>query len=297
MQKHIKLISGLGLLLATIIWGSSFVVMKYSVETFPPGYLIAIRFTIAGIAGAIVFWKKWRGISKSDIIAGALAGFWLGASYLLQNYGLKYTTASNNAFLTTFYVIIVPFLCWIVNRDKILKTHIFAALIALAGIALLSLNNEGGSFMPRFGDVLTLGSSFTFAVHILVLGRTAGNADPFRLAVLQLLFASAVLWLFACVFETFPGAELFTPGLWLSLLYLALFATLLAFVFQTLAAKHLSPLTVSILLSLECVFGAVFSIAIMRDPLTLRIFAGFVLMFAAAIITIKRERKLNDGGI
>ncbi|MDR0858010.1 MAG: DMT family transporter [Oscillospiraceae bacterium] len=289
LHKHIKLISGIGLLLATIIWGSSFVVMKYSVETFPPGYLIAIRFTMAGLAGALVFAKKWRGLRKSDIYSGALAGFWLGVSYLLQNYGLKYTTASNNAFITTFYVIIVPFLCWVFNKDKIRAIHIVTAVIALCGIALLSLNNEGGSYVPRFGDVLTLGSSVTFAAHILVLARTAGKVDVFRLSVLQLLFAAAVLWIFAGIFETFPAPELFTPGLWLSLLYLAFFATLAAFVFQTLGAKHLPPMTVSILLSLECVFGAIFSIAILGDPLTGQIFAGFILMFAASVISIRNS--------
>jgi drug/metabolite transporter (DMT)-like permease len=287
-EARIKALSVAGLILTTMIWGSAFVVMKNTVKEVTPLYLIAVRFTIAGLVGVLVFRRKFKGLTKSDVKSGAVCGFWLALAYILQTWGLIYTTASNNAFLTTFYVIIVPFIFWAFKKGKVGARDFMAAAAAIAGIALLSLN--GGLTTFRFGDGLTLLCSVAYAVHIYVLDRNVGGRDPVRLAVLQLLCGAAVCWIFAPVFEGAPPVSIISdPTVAVSLLYLAMFSTLFAFIAQTAAQKHLSSLTVSILLSFECVFGAGFSIALLGDPFTVKIMLGFALMAAAIAVSVIRK--------
>ncbi|MEG1575957.1 MAG: EamA family transporter, partial [Clostridium sp.] len=83
-----------------------------------PMYLLAYRFTVAVIGLVIVFWKKIKTITRNEIKYGSILGVMLFISYYFQTYGLKYTTASKNAFITTLYVIIVPFLHWLFNKVK-----------------------------------------------------------------------------------------------------------------------------------------------------------------------------------
>ena len=152
-NKGVKVLASASLLFVTIIWGSAFVVMKNSMDAITPTYLLAYRFTIAALGMAALFWKQIRGMSMQEFKCGALAGLFLFISYYFQTYGLKYTTASKNAFITTLYVVIVPFLAWAVNHVRPKANNLIAAGFAVVGLALLSLK---GDLSVNFGDFLTL---------------------------------------------------------------------------------------------------------------------------------------------
>ncbi len=136
IKKHIKPLAILGILVATMIWGSSFVVMKTSVDLVPPTWLLAFRFTAASFFLVLFFQKNLRKINRQSLICGIILGLVLNLSYLFQTYGLKYTTASKNAFITTLYVILVPFLHWIFTKKRPEANHMAAAVIAVIGLAL-----------------------------------------------------------------------------------------------------------------------------------------------------------------
>ena len=163
-----KILAGAGLILTTIIWGSSFVVMKNSVDLISPCYLLALRFTVAALCMLGVFWPQNKGMGKKDIQYGVILGVFLFTSYVFQTYGLKHTTASKNAFITTLYVMIVPFLHWVFNGKKPLGKNILAAVLAVIGLALLSLEGDLGI---NLGDLLTLICGVFFAVHIVFIDR------------------------------------------------------------------------------------------------------------------------------
>ena len=148
-NKGVKVLASASLLFVTIIWGSAFVVMKNSMDAITPTYLLAYRFTIAALGMAALFWKQIRGMSMQEFKCGALAGLFLFISYYFQTYGLKYTTASKNAFITTLYVVIVPFLAWAVNHVRPKANNLIAAGFAVVGLALLSLK---GDLSVNFGD-------------------------------------------------------------------------------------------------------------------------------------------------
>ena len=122
------------IILATIIWGSSFVVMKNSVDVLPTFWLLAIRFTFSALVLAVVFIKRWKVLDRQYLIGGTVMGFCLFVAYTFQTYGLERTTPGKNAFFTAVYCVIVPFLYWVIAKRRPDKFNILAAFLCIAGI-------------------------------------------------------------------------------------------------------------------------------------------------------------------
>lgn len=284
----IKTLSVMGLIVTTVIWGSSFVVMKNSVAVISPTYLLALRFTIASAALVAVFWKRVRALKKQDLLCGGLLGVFLFVSYFFQTYGLKYTTASKNAFITTLYVILVPFLHWFFNRKKPSRNNVAAAVIAVFGLALLSLE---GDLSVNIGDILTFICGFFYAVHIVFIDRYTEEHDPVGLTVTQMAVAAILSWIVAPLLEGSMDFRVIDKAMMAGLLYLGIFSTMIGFLLQNVGQKHLSPNTSSILLSFESVFGLFFSVLFLKDPVTLKLAAGCVLMFASVILSEYKKKE------
>lgn len=282
-DRKIKILATLGLLLTTVIWGSSFVVMKTSINAITPTYLLAFRFTIAAVGLMIVFWKKVKTVTFVEIKYGSILGLLLFVCYYFQTYGLKYTTASKNAFITTLYVIIVPFLHWLFNKVRPSKNNMFAAVIAVIGLALLSLK---GDLTVNYGDFLTFVCGFVFALHMVFIDRYTAVCSPIKLTVLQMASCSVIAWIVAALSEGPCDLGVFADtGVLMSILYLGFIASMLCFLLQMVGQAHLSPNTSSILLSFEAVTGLIFSVIFLHEIITVRMLIGCALMFAAAILS------------
>ena len=282
LRRFQKPAASAGLLLVTLIWGSAFVVMKTSMDHIPPTYLLACRFSVAALGMAALFFRQLRAVTRSELLGGAAAGAFLFISYYFQTYGLKYTTAGKNAFITTFYVMIVPFLSWALIRVRPRARHLAAAFLALAGLALLSLN---GDRTVQSGDVLTLICSFCFAAHMVLLERITENGNPVRLTAVQMASAALCAWVVAAATEGTLDLRIFREaGMLSSILYLGLFSSMLCFLLQTAGQKYVSASAASILLSFESVFGMAFSVLLLDERLTARMLCGCALMFAAAVL-------------
>lgn len=294
-DRKTKILAALGLFLVTVIWGSSFVVMKTSIDAITPTYLLAFRFTIAAVGLTIVFWKKVKTITFREIRYGSILGLLLFVSYYFQTYGLKYTTASKNAFITTLYVIIVPFLHWLFNKVRPEKRNVIAAVIAVIGLALLSLR---GDLTVNFGDALTFLCGITFAIHMVFVDRYTSVCHPVKLTVIQMVSCSVFAWIVAVLFEGSCDISVFADwGVLLSVLYLGLIASMLCFLLQMVGQTYLSPNTASILLSFEAVTGLIFSVIFLREIVTVRMLTGCGLMLAAAILSEYTPSKKGRGGI
>ena len=286
--KGIKALSALGLIVTTIIWGSAFVVMKNSVDIISPTYLLALRFTIASMALVAVFFKRLKLVNKTEILCGSLLGVFLFVSYLLQTYGVKYTTASKNAFITTLYVIIVPFLHWFFNKKRPSVNNIGAAVIAVFGLALISLE---GDLSINIGDLLTLFCGLFFAFHIVFVDRYTDHHDPVRLTVIQMVAAAILSWVLAPIMEGTQDFTVINGSMLIGLLYLGIFSTMICFLLQNVGQKHLSPNTTSIILSFEAVFGLVFSVIFLGEEVTPKLMAGCILLFSSVILSEYQRKK------
>lgn len=259
--------------------------VKNVVDELPPYFLLAIRFTGgAAILGAI-FYKKLKLINWDYIWRGALIGLFLFLAYATQTFGITDTTPGKNAFLTSVYCVLVPFLFWIIGKSKPDIYNVLAALLCVAGIGLVSLTN---GFTIRFGDLFTLIGGFFYAAHMVSIATAGKGKDPILLTILQFAASAVLSWIAGLLFETMPPSLPVSSVL--ELIYLTVFATSLCLLLQNVGQKHTDPSSAAILLSLESVFGVLFSILFFGEQLTKRVLAGFILIFFAVILS---ETKLE----
>ena len=270
---------------AALIWGSSFFIVKNTVDIFPTNFLLAIRFTIGCLLLCVLFPKKLTQLNRTCLWQGIVLGLLIFTAYCIQTIGLTDTTPGKNAFLTAAYCILVPFLYWITDKRRPYLYNFSAAFLCLAGIGLVSFD---GSFSMRFGDAMTLISALFFAAHIVAGARFGGKSDPILLTILQFGTAAVCSWVLGFTTETFPKEIPLNAAL--GLLYLAVFATTIALLLQNIGLKYADPTSGAILLSLESVFGVLFSMLFYQERLTLRLGAGFLLIFIAVILS---ETKLS----
>ena len=270
------------LLLTALIWGSAFAVVKNTLDSFPPASIIAMRYTIATALTGIAFRKHLRALTREDILRGALVGLLLSAAYIVQTIGLSYTTASKNAFLTAVYVMLVPFFSMALFRQRLRKANFIAAAMMLLGIGLLSLDGESGGL--NVGDVLTLLCGALFAGHIIAVERCQRRTDAYALIVLQFGFCALYALVYTLLFER--GVPMtFSAGSVGGLLYLAVFSTTIAMSLQNIGQSMAPASHASILLSLESVFGVIFSCLLLGERVTPRMLLGFAVIFAALLVS------------
>ena len=270
------------LLLTALIWGSAFAIVKNTLDSFPPSAIITMRYMIATAITGVVFRRHLRGLTAADVLRGMLVGLFLCAAYIVQTIGLQYTTAGKNAFLTAIYVLLVPFGCCFLFRQRLRRANFIAAAMMVAGIGMLSLDGEGGGL--NIGDALTLVSGALFAAHIIAVERCQKKTDTYALIVLQFGFCAVYALAYHLLFER--GLPLtFTSGSVGGLLYLAVFSTTIAMSLQNIGQSMAPASHASILLSLESVFGVIFSCIILGEIVTAKMAAGFVIIFAAVLVS------------
>lgn len=280
MNEHLlkKLAKPL-IVIATLIWGSTFFIMKDTLDSVDLQFLLAFRFTFAAVILAVVFWKRWKGMDRSCWWRGAVMGLLLYAAYTVQNYGLMGTTPGKNAFFTAVYCVMVPFLSWVVDRLRPDRFNVLAALLCIAGIGFVSWD---GGFSLGYGDVLTLISGFLYACHITATAKFSQGRDIFLLTVIQFATTAVCCWAGTCVTGGFPAGGL-PARAWLVLVYLAVAATTLALLFQNVGQKYTSPAAAAVLLSLEAPFGVAFSVAFTDESPSAFMYFGFFLIFVAVL--------------
>ena len=270
------------LLLTALIWGSAFAVVKNTLDSFAPAAIIAMRYTIATALTGIAFRRHLHGLTRADVLRGALVGLLLSAAYIVQTIGLSYTTASKNAFLTAVYVMLVPFFSMALFRQRLRKANFIAAAMMLLGIGLLSLDGESGGL--NVGDVLTLLCGALFAGHIIAVERCQRRTDAYALIVLQFGFCALYALVYTLLFER--GVPMtFSAGSVGGLLYLAVFSTTIAMSLQNIGQSMAPASHASILLSLESVFGVIFSCLLLGERVTPRMLLGFAVIFAALMVS------------
>ena len=275
------------LVLTAFIWGTGFVVMKNTVDSVPPAMIIFIRYTIATALTALMFRRHLTGLTQADVKRGALVGLLLCGAYIVQTIGLSMTTAGKNAFLTTVYVLLVPFGCYAVFKDKLNKRNFIAAALMLAGIGCLSLEGESGGL--NLGDLLTLAAGALFAAHIMAVERCQRKTNTYALIVLQFAFSAGFALIYSLIFERgMPVTMEMSPAG--GLLYLAVFSTTIAMSLQNIGQSMAPSSHAAILLSLESVFGALASCLVLGERLTGMMIVGFAIIFAALVVnSLKSE--------
>ncbi len=267
------------IVVATIIWGSTFFILKDTLDDVSVYFMLAFRFTVAAVLLAVVFRKRWKQCDKRYLLDGGIMGTLLFLAYAVQNFGLMGTTPGKNAFFTAVYCVIVPFLFWIVDRTKPDRFHVIAAVLCLIGIGFVSWDS---GLALSAGDMLTLIGGFLYACHIVAVARFSKGRDIFLLTTIQ--FAGVAVWSWLCAIFThgIPAGGL-PARAWIVLVYLAVAATTLALLFQNVGQKYTDPSAAAVLLALEAPFGVLFSILFANERPTVFMTLGFALIFVSIL--------------
>ncbi|MDF2473857.1 MAG: hypothetical protein K0R21_1639 [Anaerocolumna sp.] len=282
MSKHL---GTFGLLIVAIIWGMGFVANEVALDTMTPMQILGGRFLIAAILMCSIALIKKVKTEKNELFAGIVLGIFLFAGFATQTIGLKYTTPSKNAFLTAANVVIVPFIAFMIYKKKVDKFSITGALLAIFGIGILSLN---GNLTLGLGDGLTLICAVSFAFQIFFTGEYVKKYNVLALNAIQMTVAFVLS--LATILVTGETNLTFTQDGLTSTLYLGVLSTTVAFFLQTLFQKYTDQTTAAVVLSMESVFGTLFSVLIVGENITPRMVIGSTLILAAVITA---ETKLS----
>jgi len=272
-----KLFSDLGLFYCAAIWGSTFIVTKGALNSVDPAVMVGIRFAIS--AALLLPWVLKRRNIKRHMREGFFLSLFLSSLYLTQTTGLLYTSASNSGFITGLFIIFIPVFMFLFRREKPTALQGASAVLALAGMWLLT----GGVSGFNLGDALTLVAAASYSVHLIITDKyVKAEADTVLLAFHQFWMVSAIAFSIAFL----KGAPFTVAGLdgWGIILFLAVFPTLTAFFIQMLAQKHSEPFKVGIIFTLEPVFAAIFAWTLGGEEFIMMKAAGGLLIVSGMII-------------
>lgn len=266
------------------MWGATFVVVKSALSGISATYFLTLRFWIASACLVLLFLRSFLASERKAILlglrGGALAGVFLWMGYILQTFGLKYTSAGKSGFITGLYIVLVPLVGAVIYRKRPHTSEVVGILIATAGMVLLTLPSLR-AMRPNFGDVLTVACAAAFAVHLVVLGHYAQREHYEAVALGQILCA-AVLSTLALLWE--PARVTWSPNLVMALVVTGVFATAVAFGLQTWGQQYTSATRTAVIFALEPVFALVTAVIFGNEEVTKLGVAGGALILAGILM-------------
>jgi drug/metabolite transporter (DMT)-like permease len=270
------------LVITTLIWGTSFPLLKHTLTDLPPETILALRFAIASIV--VIPWL--RNLNRRLLRDGVLLGCLYFAECTAALVGLETISASRSAFIVSLNVILVP-LFGVVLGHRISSHILTAAGLAIAGIGVMSW--EGGGF--GYGDALTIACAVGVAIYILTLEAVAPRHPTLPLVAVQLVTMSGLSMVWAA--PTLLGHMPAIASHGSTLLYLGLVVTATPIWTQALAQRWIASHETALLYTLEPVFAALFSLWLLGEKLGLRglLGAGLILM----AMTLSQRDRTREG--
>lgn len=275
------------LVLVTLIWGTTFVVVKIAVETVDPFVFIALRFGLAALVLGALFWRRVAAVGGLAWRGGLLLGVALFAGFAFQTLGLRETSPARAAFITGLSVVFVPMLSALLLRRRPARAAAAGVALSTLGLAVLSapLTAEELRMGNWRGDALVLLCAVAFALHIVGVGRYAALASPAAITTIQVVATAALAGGAALVF----GAPAPPASVWLAVAYMGAVATALVFLLQNWAQQHTSPTHTALIFALEPVFAALFSALLYGEAITPRAAVGGGLILGGMLVAELRR--------
>jgi drug/metabolite transporter (DMT)-like permease len=275
------------LLSVSVIWGSTFAIMKDSLDRLNVDSFLAWRFIIAALLMAIVRPQSLRHINLHFLIRGVIIGLILGTGYILQTFGLTLTSVAKTGFITGLYAIFTPLIAAGLFKHSVTKVQWLAVVLSMLGLAILAL--KGLSL--GLGEFLVVLSALFFALHIIALSRWSPGRDAYALTIIQM----ATVGVLALISTAKTGLHApHDKGMWVAIIYTAIFASAFAFMVQTWTQSFMSATSVGIILTMEYVFAAVFGILLVHEHLTLRVTIGGTCMMIGLYLAILFDGNENE---
>lgn len=267
------------LVLAAVIWGFAFTAQRSAMAGIGPFTFTGVRFLLGAGVLAGVYWSELRTWQRGDFSRVAILGGLLFSAVVLQQIGTVYTTASNAGFITGLNIVFVPLVLRLIWRTPLPVPALLGVLLAATGLYFLSV---GPAWAVNPGDLFVLGAALFFALHIIAAERLLAGRRPVILALGQFtvcgLLASGVA-LFA---EAPTAAGLI--GVWPQILYGGILSVGVGYTLQLVGQQHVPAVPASLIMTLECIFGAVGGALFLGEVLTPRQLGGCAVLLAGVVV-------------
>ncbi len=272
--------ANLYLLLISFLWGGTFPIIKNAIANIDPYTFVALRFVFASLFFLILILRKIPSGSYKLIISGCVLGLLNAIAYTTQTIGLKYISSSRSAFITGACVVMVPLFAIIFKLEQFSKINIFAAMLCLYGLFILTGSNIAHI---SYGDILTLICAVAVALQIIFLQYISSHHSDYKLICFyQILFTAPLPAVMALHTGNFAG--IFHPTVMFAFFYCVIFATIITLYLQTKYQKFTTATSAALIFSLEPVFASLLGVMINGEVITHSIIIGGAVMMASVIL-------------
>lgn len=281
------------LLVVTMVWGGGFIATEYAIGSgLDTAWILAFRFLLAAFVLGVLFRRKVRASSRSDITHGVIAGASLFGGFYAQTAGQAMTTVSSAAFITATSVVMIPFILWAMAKRRPAGREVLLCLASMGGVLLLTVDfAKGISFSA--GDLLVLLCAVLFALHTAFVGHYCVCDDATNVTFWQLLTAAAGALIVLVLRRPPVTAVQLASGAW-PVAYLGLFSTCLCYALQTRAQQHVPASQAGVVMSMEGVFGTLFSLALGFEALRVNMALGGALITISVVLTEVGVRRVPE---
>ncbi|MBF0713366.1 DMT family transporter [Gemella sp. GH3] len=289
-----RYVSEMLLLIATTIWGLAFVWQSIASRELGALTVVGVRSIIAAIFLSFVvicvptIYRSQEPKIKltrnryQGFLLSFICGLALFFAMYVQQVGLEHTTASKTGFISVLYICIVP-LITICFGEKLNKFFLIGLIISLIGLYFLSIK---GDFSLEYGDLVVLASAVLYAIHILVVGYSAGRVNSMFLSIGQLFVVSVLSLTTAYFSEHFNLSSILSVIL--PLLALGILSSGVGYTFQIVAQRDVPSHTASLIMSFESVVAAIGGVVILGEILSIREMIGMVLVLGGILLSQKK---------
>lgn len=285
----------ISLVAAALLWGGEYVVAKDVLDTIAPNWTNVIRDGLTSVMALIIWRREFRGASVGDWKRGAICGILFGLGGALQTMGLELINTGVNAFISAAYVVIVPFLVWIIEKSRPAGKVFLSAAIAMAGVTIMSITGiAGGELAMGKGEMLSLLSAFCYAGAIVTADYFTRKTSVALITGMQFIFAFAVALVMALALgEPLPSADMVSTPIVIEFIYLIVFGTFFTQLLFTFGVKYASASQAGVIFPLESVSATVFGCIFLHEVMQRVQLAGSVLILLSIIISSVEFNK-ND---
>jgi drug/metabolite transporter (DMT)-like permease len=273
-----QLAAAAALLLMTFFWGAAFLLVKMTIAEMNLYFFLFLRFGLASALMFLLFFRRNIAADRSTIASAFVLALFLAAAFIAQTEGLRFTSAANSALITCLYMVFIPLAGFLFQRVRVARASIAGALLAFAGMYLLTSGSLTGA---NRGDVITLLCAVASTWHFILTSRYSHRHRLVPLVSYQFLFTAVICGIVAAAQRGFTAS---VPAIGIATIALtAVFATVIAFLVQTRAQRILSPTRAGVICSMEAVFGACIPWAVGAERPTWLAALGAAMMVAGMI--------------
>ena len=291
-QKQSGTLAILSVLGALILWGSSFVAIKFAYTTYPPLTLAVVRFIVATlILGALTLLPKNRvKLQKKDIFTVAVCGLTGIMLYaVLQNIAMQWTSASSATLIIASYPIITLLMESLIYKTKLSLMKIVAILIAICGVVILSyVKTESRVSGELLGILLLMAAGVFWAVYNFMMKRVVNHYPPITLLFYITLFGTIFLMPLALLERTqWQPPTLVSFG---NMMFLGVFCSVVAYLLYNRGLKTMAPSTITSMLNLMPIIGVFFSWILLGELVTLRKIVGGAIVILGVMLSVRKNK-------